>query len=131
MVISMIIKKTNFKLLLQKVIITCKIHGDFIQRANDHLCGNGCYKCIGKIKNTNDFIEKANKRHNNLYDYSKVEYKNARNKIVIICKIHGEFKQSPTDHLNGCGCQKCGLGCFSKICIEWLESIIKKESIFI
>jgi hypothetical protein len=66
-----------------------------------------------------------------LYDYSKVEYKSAREKIIISCKTHDNFLQTPNDHLNGCGCQKCGLGNYSKICIEWLEKIMKNENIFI
>ena len=111
--------------------ILCKKHGVFIQRPNDHRNGNGCYKCCNKIKTTSDFIEKSNLRHNNLYDYSKVDYKLSREKIIIICKLHGEFTQKPNDHLNGSGCQKCCNGKFSKICIKWLEEIMKKENIFI
>ena len=73
----------------------------------------------------------ANNRQNNLYDYSKVNYINAREKVCIICKIHGDFLQSPNDHLNGCGCQKCGLGNYSKICITWLNTIMINDKIFI
>jgi len=113
------------------VKIICKVHGEFVQKPREHFSGCGCYKCANRIVNTEDFIEKANVRHTNLYDYSKVEYKSAREKIIISCKTHGEFLQSPNDHLNGCGCQKCGLGNYSKICIEWLESIMKNENIFI
>ena len=29
----------------EKVIITCKEHGDFLQSPNGHLNGHGCYKC--------------------------------------------------------------------------------------
>jgi hypothetical protein len=114
-----------------RIEILCKTHGLFIQSPKDHINGNGCYKCCGKIKNTEDFIEKASLRHNNLYDYSKVKYINARGKICIICKTHGEFSQSPNDHLNGCGCQKCGLGNYSKISIVWLNNIMLNDKIFI
>lgn len=113
------------------VKIICKEHGEFEQTPREHFSGCGCYKCANRIVNTKDFIEKANKTHNNLYDYSKVNYKSAREKIIIICKTHGEFVQSPNDHLNGCGCQKCGLGNYSKICIEWLENIMKNENLYI
>ena len=41
--------------------------------------------------NTEEFINKANKVHNGKYDYSKVEYVNAKTKICIICPEHGEF----------------------------------------
>ena len=46
-----------------------------------------------------DFIERAKLFHNNKYDYSLVEYKNARTKIKIICPIHGIFEQTPDNHL--------------------------------
>lgn len=91
------------------ITIKCKEHGYYTQKSTDHLSGNGCYKCNGKIRTTEDFIEKANKKHDNLYNYTKSIYVNARKKIIITCKVHGDFKQSPNDHLNGCGCQKCGI----------------------
>ena len=111
------------------VNIICKVHGIFMQTPRDHFDNCGCYKCANRIVTTEDFIEKASLRHNNLYDYSKSEYKLSHNKIIITCKVHGDFSQSSNDHLNGCGCQKCGLGNFSKICIEWLENIMKNENI--
>lgn len=37
------------------------------------------------------FIQKAIQVHGNKYDYSKIEYINAKTKIIIICKEHGEF----------------------------------------
>ena len=113
------------------VEILCKTHGVFSQMPRNHINGNGCYKCCGKIKNKKDFIEKANLRHNNLYDYSKTNYVNTKTLICIICNIHGDFFQKPNYHLNGSGCQKCNTGRFSKICINWLEDIMKKENIFI
>ncbi len=54
----------------------------------------------------NKFIEKVNRIHNGKYDYSKVDYKNNKTKVVIICKIHGQFKQVPTSHYRS-GCPKC------------------------
>jgi hypothetical protein len=32
-----------------KVIITCPLHGDFIQNTNHHLRGNGCSYCIPRV----------------------------------------------------------------------------------
>ncbi len=59
------------------------------------------------------FIEKAIKLHGDKYDYSKVEYNNAKSKVIIICKEHGEFLQCPTDHLSLNGCKKCGIETYS------------------
>lgn len=56
---------------------------------------------------TERFIRKAEKIHNNKYDYSLVEYIKAHEKIKIICPIHGIFEQRPNGHLNGNGCKEC------------------------
>jgi very-short-patch-repair endonuclease len=53
------------------------------------------------------FISKANKIHKNKYDYSKVNYINAKTKVTIICSEHGEFQQTPSNHLSNYNCQKC------------------------
>ena len=55
-----------------------------------------------------EFIKRANTKHNNFYDYGKVVYKRMVDKIIIICPIHGEFLQAPSNHLNGQGCIECG-----------------------
>ena len=61
------------------------------------------------IKDTQeDFLEKAIKKHNNKYDYSKIKYEGSKIKIIIICLIHGEFEQLPNKHTFGRGCIKCG-----------------------
>ena len=57
--------------------------------------------------NTETFIEKAKQVHGDKYDYSKVEYKNSKTKVCVICPIHGEFWQLAADHLRGCGCWVC------------------------
>jgi hypothetical protein len=92
-----------------KVIITCKVHGDFLQTPSNHLSNYNCQKCSNNYKSdTLTFIEKAKVIHGNKYDYSKVNYKNANSPVVIICKEHGEFKQIPDFHINRkCKCPKC------------------------
>ena len=91
------------------VIITCKVHGDFLQRPGNHIrLKQGCPKCGGSCKsNTIEFIEKSTKIHGDIYDYSKVNYIDATTKIIISCKIHGDFEQKPYSHLNGHGCYMC------------------------
>ena len=56
---------------------------------------------MGKRLTTEEFISKAREVHGDRYDYSKVEYKNAKTKVKIICPIHGVFEQSPDAHLHG------------------------------
>ena len=97
-----------------KVIIKCPIHGEFLQRPDSHLDGKGCLQCLNREinanfnkKTTEQFIEEAKLIHGDKYNYSLVNYKNNRTKIIIICSIHGKFLQTPNAHLKGCGCQVC------------------------
>ena len=53
------------------------------------------------------FIEKANKKHNHKYDYSKVKYIDSKTKVCIICPEHGEFWQTPSAHVRGHSCPIC------------------------
>lgn len=99
-----------------KVTILCPIHGEFTQKPNNHLNGQGCPKCANlkprnhpKKHTKESFIQKANEIHHCKYDYSKVEYVNNSTNVNIICPIHGDFKQSPHNHLKGQGCPKCAL----------------------
>ena len=97
------------------VRIICPIHGEFQQSPNSHLHSYGCPKCGRKSINadrkltTEEFIKKAKEVHGDKYDYSKVEYKNNKTPVTIICPIHGEFRQRPANHLNGNGCKKCAV----------------------
>jgi len=54
-----------------------------------------------------DYIEKVNIVHNNIYDYSLTNYINSRSKVIIICNIHGKFTQKANHHAQGTGCPKC------------------------
>lgn len=61
-----------------------------------------------KKKTTEQFINEAEDVHNGEYDYSKVEYVNNVTPVCIICQEHGEFWQTPKQHLRGQGCPECG-----------------------
>jgi len=99
---------------ITKMVITCKLHGDFEQSSNVHLRGDGCPTC-GHLKTVSGSVQRAKEKfpieakeiHNNKYDYSLVDYKNARTNVEIICSVHGTFKQTPDNHLKGKGCKKC------------------------
>ena len=100
--------KVDYKTFNSKVIIICKQHGEFEQSIHSHLSGKGCIKCRKTcVSNIEKFKSKAIKIHKQKYNYDNSNYINAKTKIDIICNIHGEFKQTPNDHLNGNGCQKC------------------------
>lgn len=99
-----------------KVCIICREHGEFYQSPTNHLSGNGCPKCASKYKRgkyrlttLETFLSQAKEIHGDKYDYSRVEWKNTRAMITIICPIHGEFSQVPQNHIRlKCGCRKCG-----------------------
>lgn len=92
-----------------KIIIICKIHGEFLQSPQSHLKGYNCKSC-SKIITANkksitkeEFFARVNKKHNFKYDYSKVNFNKLKQNIIIICPIHGEFNQRASSHFyNGC-----------------------------
>jgi hypothetical protein len=115
----------NYKSMKKKVTIVCKIHGDFNQMAYRHLLGNGCPNCAHESRrlNISDFTERSKYIHRNKYDYSKVEYINHSTKVTIICPIHGDFKQTPNNHMiQKKGCSKCSIN-ISKKELDWLDYI--------
>jgi very-short-patch-repair endonuclease len=99
----------------KKVIIICPMHGDFNQIPSSHLVGSGCPDCglIQRIEKRKlgieEFIKRSNVKHNNLYGYEKVEYVNTNTNVIIICPLHGEFKKTPSKHLQGQGCPQCAI----------------------
>ena len=45
--------------------------------------------------------------HNGKYEYNKTLYVQSKDKVIITCPIHGDFEQTPTNHLKGMDCRKC------------------------
>ena len=99
----------------KKSIIICKIHGEFPQDANMHLSGRcGCDKCANEAissrvrSNTEEFLKKAFlKYEKERYSFDKTIYETATSDVIITCKIHGDFEQTPNRFLNGQICPKC------------------------
>jgi very-short-patch-repair endonuclease len=96
--------------------IVCLIHGVFSQTPETHLRGCGCTECNHRgalnlpkkpMLSGESFIDKANQKHNFVYDYSQSIYAGHRKKLSIICHKHGEFLQSASQHLQGSGCPYC------------------------
>lgn len=109
--------KSNYINTLSKISIICKIHGEFFQAPAVHLRGQDCPKCSSNKKKTcniQKFIDKSNFLHNFKYDYSKTEYHFLKEKVIITCPIHGDFEQTPGNHLQGRSCPTCGSEKFSK-----------------
>ena len=91
-----------------KIEIVCKEHGSFFMLPNNHYKQN-CPSCFDekRFSNNLNFINKSKEIHNK-YEYTNINYINSKEKVNILCPIHGEFNQRPNDHLNGKGCPKCG-----------------------
>lgn len=92
--------------------ITCPVHGEFEQVAQDHIKGVGCTKCSTPMYDQKSFIHLANITHGNRYSYEKSQYSKALDKVQITCPTHGPFWQTPNSHVNGGqGCPRCaGVG---------------------
>jgi G:T-mismatch repair DNA endonuclease (very short patch repair protein) len=107
-----------------RITITCPAHGDFQQRASNHMLGIGCPRCKADKTSARQsdtsatFTRKATVVHGELYDYSGVQYTRSNQKVRIRCRIHGEFLQTPNAHIGtspgkssarptGAGCPKC------------------------
>lgn len=123
--------KVNYTGCFEKIKIICKEHGEFEQAPYMHLLWQGCPKCgninknKGREKTTIEFINEAKKIHGNKYDYSEVNYINNHSKIIIICKKHGRFLQTPNRHLHGNGCPHCNQ---SKLELE-IENFLTENNI--
>lgn len=97
---------------LTKLVIVCKQHGEFLQKPESHKQGRGCLRCVNrsegkKTMSTEEFVKRANNKHNCKYDYHRTQYINQYTKIIVTCKQHGDFKQWPNNHLRGYGCFQC------------------------
>ncbi len=97
--------------------------------------GGGCVKCsinktiIRRLSTTEEFLERVKIIHGDKYDYSQTKYVKADEKLIIICPEHGMFKQSPHQHLKGCGCQKCGSIKLAESLKNTLEEFLERVKI--
>ena len=99
----------------EKIVITCRKHGDWITTPRSHVTGKkyGCKLCgyesvAQKRQYSNDvFIAKAKEKHGDKYDYSKTQYISSKEKVIVTCKQHGDFLANPSSFIyqrlhNGC-----------------------------
>ena len=94
---------------------TGEIYGGYWQEANSHLRGH-CHPLKGMKKqceqrrlSTNEFVSRMQELYpDKHYDYSLVVYISRREKVKIVCPIHGVFEAIPDNLLVGKGCPVCG-----------------------
>lgn len=106
--------RVNYVNNVTHVTLVCKKHNlEFEQLPSNHFKSiHSCPKCVNEnnslLKYTYDnFLERSQKIHSDLYDYSEVEYFGVCEKVKIVCKKHGGFMQAPYLHFNGQGCPNC------------------------
>lgn len=95
-----------------KVKIGCLEHGPFWQIPKAHMNEQGCPTCGSEraaIKNSltqDEFLQRARVVHGDTFLYEMVKYVDLCTKVEITCRVHGNFWQTPTMHLEH-GCRKC------------------------
>ena len=90
-----------------KIKCKCKID-DYEWKAipNSLLRGQGCPKCVGRNKTTEDFKQELKEINSDIEILG--EYVNNKTKIKCKCKIDGyEWEATPNNLLNNQGCPKC------------------------
>lgn len=114
-------EKTKYLRYLDRVIITCKKHGDFTQQVRKHLLGQGCKKCVSESMYI-DFVSMCKEKFEG-YSYDKLVYEGMYKEVIITCNIHGDFTSKPINFYHkGQVCKKCINRTNSKPEAEWLDT---------
>jgi hypothetical protein len=91
----------------------CKLHGSFYKTPENHIKGAGCPECGIKSRKDSrvsggDILNRFLKAHGDVYGYPEpLEGVKIKDKITIVCPIHGEFLKVVGKHAEGQGCPKC------------------------
>lgn len=105
-----LVKYTNN---ITPVNIICQVHGVFKQTPSNHLKGRGCFKCshnkrgLNSRFNSDEVLDKCRDNFNDKYDYTLANYITIKDKLDVICPIHGLFSKIAESHIKGQGCPKC------------------------
>ena len=82
----------------------------------------------GRKRMTKDeFIRRSEQIHQNedgspKYTYGNVDYIKSSTPVLITCPIHGDFPQTPNNHLSGKGCNLCGINKKSSNTLDFIRS---------
>lgn len=113
----------------QKFTYMCPNHGYVTQVAGEHTRGRGCLQCRYKetgekhnAKARENLIERFEEKHGKRFDYSKVNYINDKQKVIVICRKHGDFLTSVRNHIDG-GCPQCSKESVSRTAEEYIEEV--------
>lgn len=118
----------------ENVIITCPQHGDFNQKANNHVNGSGCPDCGRIIANQalslprEEYLRRFKLKHGDKFDYTLLPEKFGYfDKVQVICPKHGAFNTSIASHLEH-DCMDCYND--SRKAIDKVEFIRRAEELY-
>lgn len=76
-----------------------------------------------------DYKSKFVITHGTTYGYDNVIYVNYNSKVTIVCQLHGDFLQSPNNHIHGAGCPRCANIAKNKKLTHNKQSFVAKAEI--
>ena len=97
----------------KKSTIICREHGPFQQAVDNHLAGHGCPECkkasiSQALSNSREeILQRFKEKHGDKYDYSKFIYAGLNRMSLVVCREHGEFEITPSNHFLYSGCPQC------------------------
>lgn len=115
----------------KKVSVICKKHGLFQTTPYSLYQGISCNECKKetlrklKLKSQEQFLEESNAKYGDELMMDKVHYVDENTPILVGCKIHGYFWQSPRVHLKGNGCPLCK----KSVLERHMETFLKRDGI--
>ena len=96
----------------KKACFTCFEHGDFWQTPSAHWSGQNCPDCVVETAQKiaeESFRLRSAELHQNFYFIPKQPWFGYHVPLLMVCPLHWEFYQTPTQHLlTGSGCPTCG-----------------------
>lgn len=123
------LKLLDYKGMKEKIIVQDQNGFTYSPQCYDLLQGH--FVTIESCNEKEELFKfKANLKHNNKYTYGNFKYTNGKQKIPVICSIHGEFKVSVECHLFGNGCSKCKSDNASFSRSQWIERFKNKTCTF-
>jgi len=90
-----------------KSIVICPEHGEWEVCYDKIVQGRGCPRCRGYYQKTEDVVAKLKSVFGDQYDFSKVTYRKAVEKVEVVCPKHGSFFTIVKTLLKGHGCKQC------------------------
>ncbi len=82
---------------------------------------------VRAYNNLDTFVSVAIEKHSGAYDYSRAKYVSAHTPLEVICPHHGPFMVSPTNHIQGKGCKKCGTARTRALQVKTREAFIRQS----